>query len=102
MEIIKKYDNEERRITGNILPRISNVKLNLYLKTIADIVGINKNITHHVARYTFATTITLSNNMPIEVVSKLLGHTEIKTTQIYAKITTKYLSEHAKKLNQKL
>ncbi len=102
VEIMEKYDNEERKVMGNILPKISNVKVNLYLKTIADITGIHKHITHHVARHTFATTITLSNDVPLEVVSKLLGHTEIKTTQIYAKITTKYLGEHARRLEGKL
>ena len=102
MSIIEKYDNEERKITGYILPRISHQKVNVYLKTIAEIVGIEKELTHHVARHTFATTVTLSNDVPLEIVSKLLGHNNIRTTQIYAKITNKYLSKITDKLNKKL
>lgn len=102
VEIYKKYDTQERKISGYILPRMSNPKLNAYLKTIADLVGIQKKLTHHIARHTFATTITLSNEVPLEVVSKWLGHTDIETTQIYAKITNKYASEIARKLDLKL
>ena len=67
----------------------SNQKVNAYLKEIADICKINKNLTFHLARHTFATTVTLEKGVPIETVSKMLGHTNIKTTQIYARITTK-------------
>lgn len=101
MEIIKKYDLKERAITGNVLPHISNQKLNAYLKTIADLCGINKPLTHHIARHTCATTILLSNNVPIEAVSKWLGHTSIKTTQIYAKISPQYLKQMANKIVNK-
>lgn len=63
--------------------------------------GINKELTTHTARHTFATTVTLSNGMPIETVSKLLGHSSIKTTQIYAKVVEKKVSEDMKTLNKK-
>lgn len=68
------------------LPVTSNQKMNAYLKEIADVCGINKELTFHIARHTFATTVTLLNGVPIESVSKMLGHTNIKTTQHYAKI----------------
>ena len=67
-------------------PVTSNQKMNAYLKEIADICGINKDLTFHIARHTIATTVTLLNGVPIESVSKMLGHTNIKTTQHYAKI----------------
>ena len=72
---------------------ISNQKLNSYLKEIADSCHINKHITFHMARHTFATTITLSNGVPIETVSKILGHSELATTQIYARVLDKKISE---------
>lgn len=72
---------------GRLLPVLSNQKLNSYLKEIADLCGIEKNITFHLARHTFATTMTLAKGVPIETVSKMLGHTNIVTTQIYARIT---------------
>ena len=100
-EIFLKYESE-RKITGNILPRISNQKVNAYLKTIGEITGITKKLTHHVARHTCATTVLLDNNVPMEVVSKWLGHNSIKTTQIYGKITSKKLSDYGKKLNEEL
>ena len=67
--------------------------MNAYLKEIADLCDINKELTYHIARHTFATTITLSNGVPIESVSKMLGHKNIKTTQHYAKILDKKVSE---------
>lgn len=99
--LFEKYDCEERKITGFILPRISNQKVNAYLKIVAELTGISKQLTHHVARHTFATTITLSNDVPLEIVSKLMGHTSIRTTQIYAKITDKFLSEITTRLDEK-
>jgi len=101
-EIFKKYENTERKITGNVLPRISNQKFNLYLREIGNIVGITKPLSHHVARHTCATTILLSKEAPIEAVSKWLGHASIRTTQIYAKITNNYLAEIAKKIENKI
>ena len=70
-----------------LLPVISNQRLNSYLKEIADLCGIEKNMTFHLARHTFATTVTLAKGVPMETVSKMLGHTNLKTTQIYARIT---------------
>jgi integrase/recombinase XerD len=67
--------------------------LNSYLKEIADLCGINKNLTFHLARHTFATTVTLTNGVPIETVSKMLGHTKIATTQIYARVLEKKIGE---------
>ncbi len=93
-EIINKYSehpvckNEKR-----LLPILSNQKMNAYLKEIADVCEINKDLTFHIARHTFATTVTLSNGVPIETVSKMLGHTNLKTTQHYAKILDKKISE---------
>jgi site-specific recombinase XerD len=103
IEIIHRYENQpEVSIPGGILPRMSNQKLNSYLKEIADLCGIEKNLTFHLARHTFATTITLSNGVPIETVSKLLGHTSIKTTQIYAKVIESKVSEDMKNLKRNL
>lgn len=85
--LIKVYDNHPICAnTGMLLPVASNQKMNCYLKEIADICGIEKDITFHIARHTFATTVTLLNGVPIESVSKMLGHTNIQTTQHYAKI----------------
>lgn len=69
-----------------LLPVLSNQKMNAYLKEIGDICGITKSLTFHLARHTFATTVTLTNGVPIESVSKMLGHTNLKTTQHYAKV----------------
>lgn len=102
-EIIRKYeDSPERKILKKVLPKISNQKFNVYLKVIAGLAGIKKNLTHHVARHTCATTVLLSNEIPIEVVSKWLGHTNIKTTQIYAKTTNTYLEKMAEKVEKKI
>jgi site-specific recombinase XerD len=103
MEIIKKYKGNERAAESQtIFPVISNQKVNSYLKEIADVCGIHKNITFHLARHTFATTVTLSNGVPIETVSKMLGHTKIATTQIYAKVLEKKISEDMAALKRKL
>ncbi|MFA5325753.1 MAG: site-specific integrase [Bacteroidales bacterium] len=99
-KIIAKYSGQ--LLNGKLLPVSSNQKMNAYLKELADICGITKNITTHMARHTFATTITLSNGVPIETVSKMLGHTNIKTTQIYAKITDLKISSDMEKLAGKL
>ncbi|RYY00563.1 site-specific integrase [bacterium] len=86
-QIISKYKNHPECIhSDKLLPIKSNQKMNAYLKELADLCGINKNISFHTARHTFATTVTLTNNVPIESVSAMLGHKSIRTTQHYAKI----------------
>lgn len=103
LEIIEKYkDHPEAVNKGRLLPVPSNQKVNSYLKEIADMAKIKKNLTFHIARHTFATTITLTNDVPIESVSKMLGHKDIRTTQIYAKVVEKKVSEDMKKLRNKL
>ncbi len=93
-EIIEKYkDHQQCVIKGILLPVLSNQKMNSYLKEIADLCGIKKELTFHIARHTFATTVTLSNGVSIESVSKMLGHKSIKTTQHYAKILDKKVSD---------
>ena len=82
--ILEKYKG--KLPNGKVLPIISNQKLNAYLKEIADVCGIKKNLTFHLARHTFATTTTLAKGVPIETVSKMLGHTNIETTQILSLI----------------
>jgi integrase len=96
-EILDKY-KEEMKLTGNVLPVYSNQKTNKNLKEIAKACGIHKNITFHAARHTFATTVTLSNGVPIETVSKLLGHTKLSTTQIYARVLQKKVGEDMQNL----
>ncbi len=89
-------------ISGKLLPVLSNQKMNAYLKEIADLCKIIKELTFHIARHTFATTVTLSNGVPIESVSKMLGYKSIKTTQHYAKILDKKVSEGMLTLKKKL
>lgn len=102
-EIIRKYEDHPRVISkGTLLPYISNQKLNSYLKEVADVCKIPKNLTFHLARHTFATTVTLLNGVPIETVSKMLGHTKITTTQIYAKVVEQKVSQDMLKLQEKL
>ncbi|SES90592.1 Site-specific recombinase XerD [Draconibacterium orientale] len=97
--ILKRYKNYPINVSkGLLLPVNSNQKMNAYLKEISDICGITKNLSMHVARHTFATTITLNNGVPIETVSKILGHNSLKTTQIYARILDYKISEDMKKV----
>ena len=101
--LIEKYKgNLKAKRTNTIFPNLSNQKLNSYLKEIADLCKITKNLTFHMARHTFATTVTLSNGVPIETVSKLLGHTKIATTQIYARVIERKVSEDMDVLKGKL
>lgn len=103
IQIIDKYiDSPERKVLKMLLPKISNQKINAYLKVIGDMAGIQKNITHHIARHTFATTICLNNDMPMEDLSKLLGHSSIKTTAIYGKITDNRLKSSINKLQKNI
>lgn len=99
LEILQKYKSD----SDYLLPQISNQYFNRTLKEIASILGITKNLTHHTARKTFASTVLLNNNIPIEVVSKLLGHTKISTTQeYYAELMPERLSRELNKLKEKL
>ncbi len=100
--ILEKYKDHPECLNKNkLLPILSNQKMNAYLKEIADVCGINKELTFHIARHTFATTVTLSNGVPIETVSKMLGHSNLKTTQHYAKILDKKISEDMQALKAK-
>lgn len=93
-EIIEKYkENPNIKAKERLLPIYSNHMVNRALKDIAQACGIHKNMTFHVARHTFATAITLSNGVPIETVSKLLGHSKLSTTQIYARVVEKKIGE---------
>jgi site-specific recombinase XerD len=100
VEFIPLYNHPQCQLQDRILPILSNQKMNAYLKEIADLCEIPKNLTFHIARHTFATTITLSNGVPIETVSKMLGHRNLKTTQHYAKILDIKISEDMRKLKE--
>lgn len=103
LEIIEKFKSDPRSLNREtVFPLISNQKVNSFLKEIAVLCEIDKRLTFHLARHTFATTITLSNGVPIETVSKLLGHHSIATTQIYAKVLENKVSEDMNKLKNKL
>lgn len=103
LNLLEKYrQHPKSKFNGTLLPIISNQKMNAYLKEIADLCGITKNLTFHMARHTFATTITLSNGVPIETVSKMLGHTKIATTQIYARVLERKIEEDMSLLAEKL
>ena len=98
--IIAKYGHKTYR-DGKLFPVLTNQKTNSYLKEIADLCGIKKKLTFHLARHTFAT-MSLSKGVPIESVSKMLGHTNIRTTQIYARITNKKIEHDMEQLSEKL
>lgn len=103
LAIIDKYKDNPRSVTqGTIFPTLTNQKTNMHLKEVAKILGIKKTLTFGVARHTFATTITLANNVPIETVSKMMGHTKIATTQIYARVLLKKISDDMHVLREKL
>jgi site-specific recombinase XerD len=97
LSIINKYQN----LQIGLIPKISNQKMNAYLKEIADLCGIDKHLTWYVARHTFATTVTLGNGVRIENVSAMMGHTNIKQTQHYAKVLDLNVMEDMTKLKQK-
>ncbi|ARV14870.1 site-specific integrase [Polaribacter sp. SA4-12] len=100
--ILEKYSEHPDVVQSQfLLPVLSNQKMNAYLKEIADVCEINKNLTFHLARHTFATTVTLTNGVPIESVSKMLGHKSLKTTQHYAKILDRKVSEDMQALKNK-
>ncbi|WP_317125680.1 site-specific integrase [Flavobacterium petrolei] len=100
--IIDKYeDHQECNNQNKLLPILSNQKMNAYLKEIAGICEIEKELTFNIARHTFATTVTLTNGVPIESVSKMLCHKNLRTTQHYAKVLDKKVSEDMKILRDK-
>ncbi|MGN7888433.1 site-specific integrase [Dyadobacter endophyticus] len=102
-EILDKYkDHSQCTLADQLLPVLSNQKMNSYLKEIGDLCHIDKNITFHLARHTFATTVTLANGVSMESVSKMLGHRNIRTTQHYAKIIDKKVGEDMKALSEVL
>ena len=98
-EIIKNYEDSSK---DELLPIYSNQKVNKYLKEIASEFEIPKKLTFHSARHTFATTVTLSNGVPIETVSKLLGHSKLSTTQVYARVIEQKVSSDIRNLKNKL
>lgn len=103
LEIVGRYADYPPCVAkGLVLPVLSNQKMNSYLKEIADLCGITKKLTFHMARHTFATTVTLANNVPIETVSKMLGHTNIKTTQHYAKLLDTRIGSDMEALQKRL
>ncbi len=103
LDIIERY-KEHHSVQGKdkLLPVMTNQKMNAYLKELGDICGISKVLTYHLARHTFATTVTLTNGVPIESVSAMLGHKSIKTTQIYAKVVEQKVGTDMAALKQKL
>ncbi len=96
LEILEKYKGKQKN--GKVLPVISNQKINDYLEEITDICGIEKKTTFHVARHTFASTVALGNDVPMESVQTMLGHSDIKTTQIYAHVINQKLSRDMDKM----
>ncbi len=103
IKLINKYQNHPQcEANDAVLPVLSNQKMNAYLKEVTDLCGVHKNVTFHIARHTFATTVTLLNGVPIETVSKMLGHTNIKTTQHYAKILDIKVSADMKALKERI
>ena len=100
VEILEEYENFDD--SNLLLPVYSNQKMNQYVREVAAICDIGKRLSFHVARHTFATTVTLSNGVPIETVSKLLGHSKLTTTQIYARVLEDKLGNDIAKLQEKL
>jgi integrase/recombinase XerD len=103
IELINKYKSHAMAgYNGTIFPVFSNQTTNRYLKIISDQAELKKRLTFHIARHTFATTITLENGVPMESVSKMLGHTSIRTTQIYSKVKKKKIGNDMKDLRERL
>jgi site-specific recombinase XerD len=102
-EILEKYKDHPYCLSHKrLLPVNSNQRYNGYLKEIATLCGIKKHLTTHMARHSFATTVTLEHDVPIETVSHMLGHKRIRTTQIYAKVTQRKVSNNMRDLKNKL
>jgi len=103
LSILEKYNDHPKCLNADTaLPVLCNQKMNEYLKEIADVCGIEKTLTYHTARHTFATTVTLNNHVPIESVSKMLGHKSLKQTQHYAKILNKKVGEDMNHLQKRM
>lgn len=103
LEIIDRYKNDVwANAHSKLLPVRSNQKYNKNLKKVAELAGIKKHLTTHTARHTFATTVALEHDVPMETVSRLLGHRCIRTTQIYAKVSLRKLSNNMNQLRNKL
>lgn len=102
LSILDNYKSYSELNNGKLLPVYSNQKINVYIKDIAASLEIYKHLTFHSARHTFATTVTLSNGVPIETVSKMLGHTKISTTQVYARVLEQKISNDIRDLRSKL
>ena len=99
IKILERYNNHPKcKKKGFLLPVLSNQKMNAYLKEIADVTGIKKNLSTHTARHTFATTVTLSNHVSMEVVSKMLGHSSINMTKKYARVVDDFVKRDMEKL----
>lgn len=102
LTIMEKFKSDPYCIkTGRVLPVPSNQKTNAYLQEIADLAGINKHLSTHTARHTFATTVTLSNKISIEVVAKMLGHSSINMTKKYARVVDDFISRDMSKIQDK-
>ena len=103
LNVLDKYSNDKRSIVReSVFPYISNQEMNRSLKLIAEVCGIKKHLTFHLARHTFATTVTLMNGVPIETISKMLGHTKLSTTMIYARISHTKIGMDMELLQNKL
>lgn len=101
LQLIEKYKNHpESAMKGVCFPVPSNQRMNSYLKEIADVCGIQKPLTTHLARHSFAC-MTLANKVSIESIAKMLGHNDIRTTKIYAKVLDRTISEEMQTLKQK-
>jgi integrase len=102
LRLIEHYNDYPRVLDEDfVLPKISNQKANAYLKDITALMGWTKRLTFHCARHTFATTVTLTNGVPIETVGQMLGHKSIGTTQLYARITDTKVSRDMRPLKKK-
>lgn len=102
-KLIEKYRNDPRSVSrGAIFPFISNQEVNRCLKIIQEICGILKELTFHVARHTFATTVTLKNKVPMETVKALLGHKKYSTTEIYAEVDEEKIIEDMSEVESRL
>ncbi|MFI8379811.1 site-specific integrase [Leeuwenhoekiella sp. NPDC079379] len=102
LHLLSKYQKYSELHDGLLFPVYSNQKVNSYLKDIATLLKIPKHLTFHSARHTFATSVTLANGVPIETVSKMLGHSKISTTQIYARVLEEKISSDIEILRTRL